>query len=768
MIHRIIISVLFGRTVKFLPTRLLLLIIATVAALTVANNEPSTADEIPSEVRDWTYWRGPNFDGVSATTNLPETWDPDGGDDSNLVWKSTEFAGRSTPVVLNGKLYTTLRAEPGTKREGERVVCLDAKTGKFLWENRFNVWLSDVPDTRVGWASLVADPETGNIYCLGVCDYFLCINGETGETIWGVPLHEQFGMLSTYGGRTNFPIVFEDLVIISGVITNWGDRAKPNHRFIAFDKRSGECVWFNGTVDSPDDTTYSGPSLVTIDGQKQLIVGVGDGSVWGFQPRTGRPLWNHKISRRGLFTTPLVVGNIVYANHSEENVNGSTMGSVEAIKITGVGSNTTVQPLWRVEELMVGRAAPQLIDGKLYVVDDRCKMWVLDAQTGDALTERITIGDRKQYGCMLYADNKLYVLTENGYWAIFEPTDDGAELLSSGSIRGESFTSSPIVADGRLYFLGNKALYCVAASADPQVTFDSAAIHEPETELPVAQNPSPVMAQLIPANAILKPGESITFKLRMFNDIGQRLADAAPGTVKLSVEGAGMLDGLTYTALESSAHTPAIVKANVGGVEAESRLRIVPPLPWKFTFDELTEPPVTWVGARYRHVVRTIDDSPALTKIVTIPLGARSRAWFGPSDMSNYTIMADVKGSLMTNQLPDIGLIAQGYEMDLMGESQQLQIRTWTATLRMAKEVPFTWVPDQWYRLKFRAEVEGQGEQRVALLRGKVWPRDQAEPKEWTLTARDETPQLTGSPGLYGNAKVAELYYDNLEVVPNE
>lgn len=727
-----------------------------------------TTSEIPSDVKNWTYWRGPNFDGTSATTNLPDDWDPKGGEGSNLLWKTEEFAGRSTPVVMNNKLYTTVRAEPGTPREGEKVVCLDAKTGELIWENRFNVWLSDVPDTRVGWSSVTVDPETGNVYCLGVCDYFLCINGETGKTIWSHPLHEQYGMLSTYGGRTNFPVVFEDLVIISGVITNWGDRAKPNHRFLAFDKRSGEIVWFNGTIDQPDETTYSGPSVVTIDGQKQFVVGVGDGACWGLQPRTGKPMMHYNVSRRGLFTTPLVAGNTIFASHSEENMSDATMGSVEAIKVTGVGSDTKVEPLWRVEELMVGRAAPLLIGEKLYVIDDRCKMWVLDAKTGEALTERITIGDRKQYGSMLYADGKIYVLTENGYWAIMRPTDGGAEIVSKGSIRGESFNSTPIVANGRLYFLGNKSLYCVASSPDPKVTFDASLLREQAPELPVSKHPEAALVQLIPAEAVVKPGESIEFKVRVFNELGQQLEDVSTEQVSLSVQGAGKVEGLKFTAAESTEHSACLVSAKFGAAAGESRVRVVPALPWKFTFDGLTDPPVTWIGARYRHLVKPIDGSPALVKIVSIPKGARSRAWFGPSDLSNYTVTADVKGSMMQNQLPDIGLIAQGYELDLMGNSQQLQIRTWAAQLRMARETPYTWNADRWYRLKFRAEVEGEGDRKVAVLRGKVWPRDEPEPKEWTVEARDETPQVTGSPGLYGNAKVAEFYLDNLEVTPND
>jgi hypothetical protein len=121
----------------------------------------------------------------------------------------------------------------------------------------------------------------------------------------------------------------------------------------------------------------------------------------------------------------------------------------------------------------------------------------------------------------------------------------------------------------------------------------------------------------------------------------------------------------------------------------------------------------------------------------------------------------------MSDQLPDIGLTNQGYVLDLMGESQQLQIRTWSAQLRLDSQVPFAWKEDTWYRMKFRVDIESEPPAAVAVLRGKVWPRDEPEPKEWTITARDESPNLSASPGLYGNAKVAELYLDNIEVVAN-
>ncbi|QEG38399.1 outer membrane protein assembly factor BamB family protein [Roseimaritima ulvae] len=717
----------------------------------------STAD-----AADWPYWRGPAYDGTSPETGLPDDWDPKGGEDSQLLWKNEDLGGRCSPIVMNDRVYTILRSEPGTKREGEKVVCTDAKSGEILWENSFNVWLSDVPDTRVGWSSVVGDPETGNVYALGVCDYFMCLNGETGETIWSLPLHEQFGMLSTYGGRTNFPIIADDLVIISGIIINYGDRAKPNHRFIGFDKLTGQVVWFNGTRDLPDDTTYSAPSLVTIDGQKQLIVGAGDGAVWGLQPRTGKPLWHYDLSRRGLFATPLVVGNRVFASHSEENNSGTSMGAVVALEVSGTGDDTAAKELWKIEGLVVGRSAPVAIGDRLYVIDDRCKMYVIDIETGEFIQERVTLGDSRQWASMLAADGKLYVLTENGRWAIATPTEDGVEVVNKGRIRNEAFNASPIAANGRLYFPGQSALYCVG-NADAKA---AEAVASEDTEAPVEQHPEPTWVQVVPAEATVAPGETVQFEARLFNALGQPVS--SDKEVEFKATGGGSFDGQTYTAAEDDQHRAVTITATVGDLQGQSRLRAIPPLPWSFDFDEADDAPETWIGARYRHVIRTVDGSPALVKITTIPKGARSRAFMGPSDLADYTISVDARGQRQDNKLPDIGITAQGYVLELQGENQQLQIYTWPTQLRMASTLDFPWQEDTWYRMKLKAETQQEGDATVALLYGKVWPKDQPEPKEWTITARDESPNLTGSPGLTGNAKSAELYLDNLQVTAND
>src|SRR5688572_20664186 len=110
---------------------------------------------------DWPEIRGPYRDGTSRETGLIETWAVNG---ENFLWR-VPHGGRSAPVVLGNRVYVQNPSGRGADLQ-ERVMALDADTGKVVWEYKFNLFQSDVPAHRIGWASPAADPETGNIYAL--------------------------------------------------------------------------------------------------------------------------------------------------------------------------------------------------------------------------------------------------------------------------------------------------------------------------------------------------------------------------------------------------------------------------------------------------------------------------------------------------------------------------------------------------------------------------------------------------------------------------
>ena len=722
----------------------------------------------PSRADDWPYWRGPESNGQSRETGLIDDWDPRGGSGSNVAWQRDDLGGRSTPIVFENRLYTIVRSNPATSREGEKVVCVDATSGETIWENAFNVYLSDVPDTRVGWSSCVADPDTGKIYALGVCGTFQCLDGKTGETLWKLPLHEQFGLLSTYGGRTNFPVICDDLVIISAIVIGWGDMAKPAHRFLGIDKSDGTIVWFEGTRLLPYDTTYSGPTLTTLAGQKALVFGSGDGAVWALQPRTGQPIWQYRFSRRGLNVAPLVVGDRVFASHSEENIFGTTMGAAVGIDASLSGDITDTGELWRLEELMAGKSSPVAHEGRLYLCDDRGKLHVLDMETGDKIGRRYNLGTIMRSSPLL-ADGKIYAITQGGRWHILALDEErGVKVINKGKLlKGDESHASPICANGRIYIQTSGRLYCLANDS----TIASGTNVNATSFLPAESaltDKTPTHLQVVPCELLLQPGQSQAFEVRLFNKVGQFLGTSE---AEFSVDSPLTFAGNTLTIPSETTHTAATVTATAEGLTGRARVRVVPGLPWRFDFEDIAispnsktgQPPIPWVGCRYRHVIREVDGNKVMVKITTIPKGTRSRCWFGHPSLSDYTIQADVRGSESNGKMPDIGLIAQGYTLDLQGANQNLQIRSWVPQLRMASTVAYPWKPNTWYTLKFSAENHGD----KVNLKGKIWEKGLAEPSAWTVLAEDSSPNRTGSPGLFGNAKDAELLIDNITVRAN-
>src|SRR5262249_1662925 len=194
--------------------------------------------------------------------DLPDKWSPEG---ENLVWKMPH-GSRSTPIVQNGRVYIINLSGEGLT-EQERVMCFDAETGKVLWEHKFNVFFTDIVSDRVGWTNPVGDPETGYVYAHGVEGLLFCFDKD-GKVIWSRSLTEEYGRISGYGGRVTSPIVDGDLLLLGMLNASWGEQAAGGNRFVAFNKKTGEVVWWGNTSHRVKDTYYSCPIVAVINGER--------------------------------------------------------------------------------------------------------------------------------------------------------------------------------------------------------------------------------------------------------------------------------------------------------------------------------------------------------------------------------------------------------------------------------------------------------------------------------------------------------------------
>ena len=705
---------------------------------------------------DWAEWRGPARDGVSTEKNLPEKWSPAG---DNVAWKAP-YGGRSAPIVMGDRVYLQNSAGQGENLQ-ERIMCFNADTGKLLWEHRFNIYLSDVPPHRVGWASPVGDPATGNVYVFGVGGNLIGLNRD-GKVLWERSLGEDFGLLTTHGGRTVSPIIDGDLVIVSGVTFQWGQHGRGAHRFLAFDKKTGETVYVSAPGGRPYDTTYAPPIIANINGMRLLIQGASDGVVHAIKPQTGEPVWKYEISKRGLNTGVVVKGTTAILTHSEENLDSNEMGMMVAVDATARGEIKKEQVKWTVYGWQGGFSSPVIDGDRLYQLDNGANIAAFDVNTGKQLWLQ-NLGTIQKASPVL-ADGKLYVGTENGKFFILKPGPTKAEILDEDQLgteaRPEPIIASVAVANGRVFVVSDSNLYCIGKKARNSSSQGSASA--------VGSNVSSQAAtfvQVVPTELMLKPGDKVSFRARLFDAQGNFIREEPAAQWSLDQLKGTVANG-QFTAGGDTAQA-GLVKATVSGLTGSASVRVFPPLPWSENFDAMApnSVPPTWNNMTLKYAVRDQNGNKVLAKLTEgSSLLSRSRAYIGPSDWSNYTVESDIFATQKRRQQGDAGVIAQRYVLTLYGNSQMLHIEPWQPETKRTVSVPYAWKPDTWYRMKLQVENLPDGKTRA---RGKVWAVGEAEPAAWMIERIDPIPNRQGAPGIFGNG-LAELYFDNIKVYANK
>ena len=642
------------------------------------------------------------------------------------------------------------------------MACFDAGTGKKLWERRFPVHNTTVPFSRVGWASLAADPETGYVYAQNVDGHLVALD-RAGKTVWQRRLGEELGRGSGYGGRTLVPLVDEDRLVLGVVGAGWGDMAGPRQRYMAFDKKTGAVRWVSTPSDGPfeDANNNASPTVGEVDGRRLMVAGGADGWLYAVDARTGESIWKFHLSERSVNCPPLIKGHVVYAAHSEENVDSpGLMGRVVAIDARGRGDITKTGEIWRADGIAVGFAAPTIAEGRVHVVDNAANLHALEEKTGKPLwTFNLgTIGR----GAATWADGKLYATEQTGHVFILEGGPTAARALDEEALtmpegRFAEIWGSVAVAYGRLYLVAEDGLYCIGRKDAPFAVKASPPEPRPRPPRPGRRSRG---CSSSPPRSSAKAGEPVGVR-----GLGVRREGPLPAQGAGAVEpgGPGRRDD-TQGVLKAppSATTVGRIKAAAAGQAGSAQARLFGPLPWTFDFESGTVPR-HWIGAGPRFKVTDLGGSKRLHKPPVTSGLSRSTVFVGPATMKGYTVEADLLATRQGRRLPDMGLINQGYTLDVMGRQQKLQLRTWGAELDKSANAPFAVEPDTWYRAKLRVDVAGD----KGTVRGKVWKKGEPEPEAWTISLEDPIVVQEGAPGIYGDS-VTDIYYDDFTVKVNE
>ena len=737
-------------------------------------------------VEGWLHWRGPQQNGTTLETGLPDDIDPAGG---NLLW-SKELAGRGAPVVADGRLYSFGYRGEGTELR-EYLTCFDAETGEQIWELGFSDFLSDIVYNRYAIGSPTVDSETGNIYLMTTVGVFVCVSPE-GRIIWEHSMMERFGRLTFPNGRTGAPVIDRDLVIHHGITSFWGAQGPARDRFFAFDKKSGEIVWISTPGTAPKDSSFSSPVLGWSNGRRVLYAGTGCGNVVCINVRTGEPIWRFHLSYGGVNASLLLHDNDkIIAIHGKENLDKSEVGRMVAIR-TGAqpeaGADTPQvldgsYELWR-NPLVMFTSSPVLVGDRVYQVTHTGELACVDANEGTLLWTH-KLNNSQLHASPLYAEGKLYIPIVNGKFYILKLRDDGVDVLDEEQLQGGCL-GAPVAWNGKLYVHTMEKLYCFGkAGNNPGLPKPL-----PEEAWPVAGPASQL--QIIPADVLLAPGETQSFRVRSLDDKGFVAGELSaadlewdafiPPTARVRTSLDGAFD--TQGRLQASAKalpSAGAFKAAANGLTGITRGRVLPAPPLREDLErfeianahpeghmeagaEFAYPPLPWIGARFKWEIRERDGGKVLRKTLDNVLFQRAITFIGDPNLKNYTLQADVMTDGNRRIKSNVGLINQRYFITLIGNAQLIEVSSNHDRLKVSER--YSWKPKTWYTLKTRVDVQADGS---GIVRAKVWPREEAEPAGWTFEVPHAVAHTQGAPGLFGFSpqSLFPVYVDNIVLTAN-
>lgn len=740
---------------------------------------------------NWITWRGPLQTGVSLEDY------PDGAKLNPEAEWTYDLAGGGTPLVFDGRLYVWGYRGKGSDL-AEVLVCLDEKSGEKIWEKSYYDFNSDTIYNRYSIGAPAIDPVTGNVYLATTYGLVVCLDKD-GEELWSLSMTERFGRLTFPNGRAGAPVLDGDLVIIRGVTSYWGADGPARDRFFGFNKTTGELVWASTPGVGPpflSDSSFSNPYLQTRGGRRVFYAGTGCGNIVCVNVADGTPLWRFQISKGGVNASPVIDGDRLIGIHGTENIDSTETGRMFAINMPAdfgaAGGEVDAEQggaprlpasveEWRAP-LDMFTSSPLLHDGRVYQVVKTGSLFCLDAASGKKLWAK-KLSNEQLHASPAMVDGLLFVPMFAGKLVVLKPGDSDAEIVAEIDLEGNAI-GSPAICNGKVYVHTTSKLYRFGFE-----NLDAGSItwaDAPDESWPPAGEATKLMP--VPADVLLKPGESTGFTLITADAMGLPVGTADAGTdvwekfipptakVKAEMDGE-VVDGKLTTTAEAK-ESAGMFKVTAGGLTGFARARVVlnPPILLDFESSELSGesttngaafayPPLPWIGGRFKLEVQDLDGNKVLIKTLDRILFQRSSTFIGAPDLTNYTMQADVMTDGNRRVKSVVGLINQRYTISLVGNANILEVTS--NHERLKESVPFTIAANQWYTLKTRVDVAEDGS---GVIRGKAWPKGEAEPEAWTIEVKHGVAHKQGAPGIFGFSPQSQkaVYLDNISVTTND
>jgi len=450
---------------------------------------------------DWPMWGGsPDRNMVSDETGIPAEWDVK--KKTNIKWVAK--LGSQTygnPVVADGKIFVGTnnggRFRPGIKGDKGVVLCFDEKTGKLLWQathdklptGRVNDWPEQgicstcyVDGDRLYYVSNRCEVVCADVDGLADGKNDGPFTGEKykdkqdADFIWLYDMIEELEAFP-HNLATCSPVGAGGILFIctsNGVDEGHLNIPMPDAPdFIALDMKTGKLLW--DRTDPGENILHgqwSSPAYGVVNGKPQVIFSGGDGWVYAYEPKTGKPIWKFNLNPKGskwvlggrgtknnIIATPVVYDNKVFLSVGQDPEHGEGPGHLYCIDATKTGDVTETGRVWHRggEDFHRSMSTVAVADGLLYAADLSGFLYCLDAKTGGLHWKHDTFA--AIWGSPTVIDGKVFLGTEDGEVLVFKHGKE-KKLLATNDM-GNAVYTTPVAANGVLYITNRNMLFAI-------------------------------------------------------------------------------------------------------------------------------------------------------------------------------------------------------------------------------------------------------------------------------------------------------------------
>jgi outer membrane protein assembly factor BamB len=399
---------------------------------------------------NWPQWRGPSLNGVSNEKNLPVRWSPE----ENITWKLELPAwSGATPIIWGDLIFLNVSLK---LEESDELYlwCVERKQGTVLWKKLLSKGNVRLRKQNMSSPSPVTDGQ--NVWVMtgtGILKSF----DFKGNELWARDIQKDYGRFGLNWGYASSPLLYGDALYVQVL---HGMRTDDPSYLLRIDKKTGKTVWraerpTAAIRESPD--SYATPALLRQGNSVEIVVLGGD-CVTGHDPATGKELWrgnglnpdnnpNYRI-----VASPLVADGVIYAPTRNK--------PLIAFRAGGRGDITETHRLW---SFQYGPDVPTPVtDGKyFYVVTDNGVMYCLDAKTGAEIYGRQRLKPGTYSSSPVLADGKIYLTNEEGITSVVKAGPTFEVLAENPLVTNERCLSSPAISDGQIFIRTGQYLYCI-------------------------------------------------------------------------------------------------------------------------------------------------------------------------------------------------------------------------------------------------------------------------------------------------------------------